>query len=54
MVSNEQIYIYLIPIKIRGLLIFAHLACAKIEGASLRSTNERKLKGEEKMPGMNE
>ena len=45
---------YLIPIKIRAPLIFAHLACAKFKGASSRSTKVRKLKEEEKMPRMNE
>ena len=46
---------YLIPIKIRAPLIFAHLAYAKkLKGASLRSLVVRKLKEEEKMPRMNE
>ena len=42
--------IYLIPINIRAPLIFAQ----KLKGASLRNTNARKLKGEEKMLRMNE
>ena len=45
---------YLIPIKIRAPLIFAHLSAQKLKGASSRSTNGRKLKGEEKMQRMNE
>ena len=44
---------YLIPIKIRAPLIFAHLAARKLKGASSRSTNARILKGEEKVPQMN-
>ena len=31
-----------------------HLACAKIKGSNSRSTKARKLKGEGKMPRMNE
>ena len=46
---GSQSILYLIPIKICAPLIFAHL-----KGASLRSTNAQKLKGEEEKQRMNE
>ena len=37
--------IYLIPIKIRAPLIFAHLACPKIKGSKLAKYESAKIKG---------
>ena len=47
------IFPYLIPINIRTPLIFTHLACAKLKGASTRSTNVLNWR-EKKMLHMNE
>ena len=40
--------IYLIPIKIRAPLIFAHLACAKIKGSKFAQYKSSKIKGRRK------
>ena len=45
---------YLIPIKIRAPLTFAHLACAKIKGSKFAQYECAKIKGRRKMPQMNE
>ena len=39
---------YLIPIKIRAPLIFAHLACAKIKGSKFAQYECAKIKGKRK------
>ena len=39
---------YLIPIKCRAPLIFAHLACAKIKGSKLAQYEYAKIKGRRK------
>ena len=40
--------IYLIPIKIRSILIFAHLARAKIKGYKFAQYESAKIKGRRK------
>jgi len=39
---------YLIPIKIRAPLIFAHLACAKCKGSKFAQYESAKIKGKRK------
>ena len=43
--SDNMIFVYLIPIKIRAPLIFAHLACAKIKGSKFAQYECAKIKG---------
>ena len=56
MKSSREIKIiltYLIPIKIRAPLIFAHLACANIKGSKFAQYECANIKGRKKMPRMN-
>ena len=45
---------YLLPIKIRAPLIFAHLACTKIKGSKFAQYKCAKIKGRRKIQLMNE